>query len=182
MFTRLGTNTIFFATMILVGFGLVGCGSEGGSGGTGGSGATGGVGGVGGIGGIGGDGACGQYETCGLPIVNYPPASAGPGANPCLAPYMPSCGSWQQPECLWDVQASECWTTPWCEPSVASVGKNIGSLNGSLDQNIRPVSAKCGPGDTTYTFAPGTLMVLGFDMKKYGFECAVNTTEEIINC
>ena len=166
MFTRLGTNTIFFATMILVGFGLVGCGSEGGSGGTGGAGGT--------------DG-CGPGETCGIPLGNFPPISAAQ-PTPCAAPYIPACGTWQQQACVWDVQANECWTTAWCEPSVPSTGENnVGVLNGS-PKRVRPVSAKCGSGVTTYTYVPGTLMMIGIDFTHEGYTCIVNTMETTINC
>lgn len=151
------------------GVGGVGGGGTAGDAGTGGTlGGTTGVAGVGGGGdagaagaaGAGADGAtgaggsvsCGLGESCGMPAPVCQGSTCIAGANPCASFAGPG-GATRG--IGWDVVANECWPTRWCEPSVTI----LPSLTSAYHQ--RPVSAVCPVGVSTYTYAPGTLMIWG---------------------
>jgi hypothetical protein len=163
MFTRLGTNTIFFATMILVGFGLVGCGSEGST-------TPGGTGGV---------TSCETGDYCGIDIPSNLPVAKG--ENPCFVPFFDECMQGFEDSCGWDKQDNKCWPIFYCEPSVPSAGTTSYA-------SLRPASAVCPAGIKTYTYQPGTLMGWGPSFPGSGqattgnYTCVPNTTPVTINC
>lgn len=65
--------------------------------------------------------------------------------------------------CGWDVAGNACYSTPWCEPSVSSVGQNgiQPGLPFQAPVYQRPASAKCGAGQKSYTYNPGELFLWG---------------------
>lgn len=173
MFNQDQKRTFLIVTGALLGgllLGLAGCdstgsGAEAGGGQveTGGQTVTGGGAGTGGVAGTGGGGAGGNgyaEGTCGAG--NYwcpmPAAKAPAGVNPCnfeyqgsVCGYPGSPGSPARVSCGWDQQKNECWPAYYCEVSVMTNNLSF----------VRPASAVCPKGVTSYTYAPGTIMVWG---------------------
>jgi len=96
--------------------------------------------------------------------------------------------------CGWESAANKCYSSPWCEPSVASVGQNgiQPGLPTMVPVQQRPASAKCAAGQKTYTYNPGELLLWG-DMvisSSYaigqapndGYLCVPNAQFITINC
>lgn len=112
--------------------------------------------------------------------------------------------------CGWVPSTDSCYATPWCEPSVASVGTNAAynPCEGSTSScfvtsqptdmygapapiSQRPESASCGAGGT-YTYKAGTLMVWGVSAQgsaystasiaSDGYLCVPSTHDIVINC
>ena len=165
-----------------------GTGGTAGVGGVGGGGAAGAAGaGSAGTTGTGGSVSCGAGEVCGTPAPVCQGSNCIVGANPCASFAGPGGATGG---IGWDVAANVCWPTSWCEPSVTVTVAYVGKK--TVYQ--RPASAVCPAGVTTYTYAPGTLMVwgsgivgseyhqLGDRLAKVSYQCVANSQPVAINC
>lgn len=141
-----------------------------------------------GHGGVGGavnvpGGSYGYPVTVTIP---QPPASpdGGPPAfinRPCsLQPVstsvMPGLLTGSCANCGYSRSNNFCYATPWCEPSVMSVGNNLGDP-AFMPVNMRPVSAVCDGTKSTYTYTPGTIQVIDTTGN-----CVANTMTFTIEC
>ena len=61
--------------------------------------------------------------------------------------------------CGWDKETNVCYTSQWCEPSVPS--RNPNGYNASTYKNLRPESAVCPAGVTSYTYPANGILIWG---------------------
>jgi hypothetical protein len=111
--------------------------------------------------------------------------------------------------CGWESTSGTCYATSWCEASVVSAGTNAAygscgeggpacteTQNGFLAittlVRLRPRSAVCSGGVTSYTFKAGELMVWGGNasgtqysssaIRDDGYICVPSSQDITVNC